>query len=269
MLLTVVVENFCQNQNLKSEWGYSLHLKNETTDLLLDTGGYQHALEHNAKYLDLDWKALKDVVLSHSHFDHTAGLMDVVRMAPQATIWGGAGFEKQRWSDADHARNGGGGAVMASVIDRTINPWVEVTQDVIAFTVPQSERNPIFVNARDMWEETPNGDIIPDTFTDDVSLLVHGERGYSVVLGCAHAGLPNILAYAQKTFGIDSFDTVLGGTHLCSVPDSELDAWMEILKSFNVKRWRPNHCTGFHAAARLAQTFDDVQWGGCGTRIKL
>ena len=82
MLLTVVVENFCQNQNLKSAWGYSLHLKNEITNLLLDTGGYQHSLEHNAKYLGLEWKALKDVVLSHSHFDHTATISGVIRIAP-------------------------------------------------------------------------------------------------------------------------------------------------------------------------------------------
>ena len=28
-------------------------------------------------------------------------------VASQVLVWGGAGFEKQRWSDADHARNGG------------------------------------------------------------------------------------------------------------------------------------------------------------------
>ena len=86
--------------------------------------------------------------------------------------------------------------------------------------VPQNARDPQFVNTKNMWEERSNGKIVPDTFADDLSLLVKGERGYSVILGCAHAGLPNILRYAQETFGIASFDTVLGGTHLSAWPRS-------------------------------------------------
>lgn len=147
--------------------------------------------------------------------------------------------------------------------------WAQITEEVISFTVPQAARDPRFVNSKNMWEQKEDGAIVPDTFADDLSLLVKGDKGVSVVLGCAHAGLPNILNYAQKTFGIREFDTVLGGTHLSAADPDELPLWIEALKQFKVKCWRPNHCTGFKAAAAMARAFDDVDWAGCGAKLIL
>ncbi len=48
----------------------------------------------------------------------------------------------------------------------------------------------------------PDGKIIADRFEDDVSLAVKGEKGWSLLLGCAHAGLPNIMQRAKDLFAI-------------------------------------------------------------------
>ncbi len=269
MQVTVVVENFCTNRALRSEWGYSLFLEGEKTRLLLDTGSESHAFVHNLKALRINPKTIDHIVLSHGHFDHTAGLIDAMMLVPHARRWAARSISITRWGDADHKRLSGGGAFLASALTDPIDSWARVTDEVIAFMVPQNARDPQFVNTKNMWEERSNGEIVPDTFADDLSLLVKGERGYSVILGCAHAGLPNILRYAQETFGIASFDTVLGGTHLSAASDEDLPKWIEALKAFKVSRWRPNHCTGFRAAAALAQVFDDVDWAGCGMRISL
>lgn len=269
MQVTVVVENFCTNRLLKSEWGYCLYLESASTHLLFDTGSEGHAFSHNLQALNIDPSKIEHIVFSHSHFDHTGGLVDAVMLAPQARRWGSDAMSRQRWGDADHKRHSGGGALFSSVLTDPIDNWYKITDDVIAFTVPQNERDPRFVNAKNMWEETPDGKIVPDTFADDLSLLVKGEKGISVVLGCAHAGLPNILRYAQQTFEVREFDTVLGGTHLSAATDKELPIWIEALKAFKVNRWRPNHCTGFKAAASLYKTFDDVDWAGCGIRLTL
>lgn len=266
---TIVVENMCQQQGLFAEWGYSVFLETPSGNLLWDTGGYLHTLEHNLRTLGIDIPSIKHIALSHSHFDHTAGLMDALRLCPRAQLWGAKALNVQRWSDADQQRNGGGGSVFDHLQYQAVDPWREIMPEVIAFTVPQEERDPRFVNSKNMWEETPNGEIIPDTFQDDVTLLVNGNRGYSLVLGCAHAGLPNIMRYAAKTFDIKAFDTVMGGTHLVAASDADLPVWMQALKSIPVTRWRPNHCTGFKAAAHLAKVFDDVLWAGAGYRIEL
>ena len=95
------------------------------------------------------------------------------------------------------------------------------------------------------------------------------EKGASVLLGCAHAGVPNILRFARETFGIRDFDAVIGGTHLSGVDPKEYGVWMQELAQYNVKRWRPCHCTGFRAAAELARRFENVDWAAAGTSHEL
>lgn len=236
MQVTVVVENFCTNRALRSEWGYCLYLESEKTHLLLDTGSESHAFVHNLRALKINPEMIEHIVLSHGHFDHTAGLIDAIMLAPHAKRWGSKSIFTPRWGDPNHRRMSGGGAFLASALTNPIDSWARITDEVIAFTVPQNWRDCQFVNSKNMWQETLDGKVIADTFADDLSLLVKGENGYSVVLGCAHAGLPNILSYAQEKFGIDTFDTVLGGTHLSAAANEDLPKWIEALKRFKVKR---------------------------------
>lgn len=86
MQLTVVVENQTSSQSLLAEWGYSAWLQTEDVVVLLDTGGIQHTLQHNLTALGLEAKRITDLVLSHGHFDHTSGVMDVLRMAPDVRV---------------------------------------------------------------------------------------------------------------------------------------------------------------------------------------
>ena len=266
---TVVVDNFCQKQGLYAEWGYAMHVETPSGNLLWDTGGFLHVLEHNLRFLGINPAAIENVALSHGHFDHTAGLMDVVRLAPSAKLWASENLTRPRWGDVDAARLAGGGALLAGLPIHSIEPFARILPEVTAFTVPHKERDETYITHRAMFEETADGRKIPDTFADDVSLLVEGERGYSLILSCAHAGLPNILKHVKKAFGVSKLDTVVGGTHLCGVSCEAYPRWMEALTQTPVRRWRVNHCTGFRAAAELAKHFDDVDWSGAGSVLTL
>lgn len=265
MRYTVVVDNLTTRQGLYAEWGLCGCLETADGTLLFDTAGVLHVLEHNLRFLGLAPESITDIVLSHGHFDHTSGLFDMHRMAPEANIWAAADVVRERRGDADHKRLSGGGALISGLNFTAIDPYQEVLPGVIAFTVPQSARDPEFVGHKNLWCVDDHQTIVPDTFDDDVSILVRGEEGYSLLLGCAHAGLPNIMQYAASTFCVTAFDTVLGGTHLCAMPAQRYDDWMKALRRYPVKHWRPNHCTGFRAASTLARYFDDVDWAGAGT----
>ena len=104
MQLTVVVENQTSSQSLLAEWGYSAWLQTEDVVVLLDTGGIQHTLQHNLTALGLEAKRITDLVLSHGHFDHTSGVMDVLRMAPDVRVWAAPGIGRERLGDADAKR---------------------------------------------------------------------------------------------------------------------------------------------------------------------
>ncbi len=265
MQLHVVVDNMTVKQGLLAEWGYSVWIAASDRNILLDTGGIAHVLMHNLNFLNLNPKNVTDLVLSHGHFDHTAGVMDVLRVRPDCRVWAAHSLARPRWGDADASRLAGGGPTLAGLDYSAVDPYREIAPGVTVFTVPQEKRNGRWISCRKMFESTECGEKTPDTFADDVSILLETEKGASLVLGCAHAGLPNIMHYAQETFGIQRFDTVLGGTHLCSVSATDQSEWMQELASFEVKHWRPCHCTGFKAAAMLARHFEDVDWAAAGT----
>ena len=269
MKLTVVVENQTSSQRLLAEWGYCAWLETPETVVMLDTGGINHTLMHNMPALSLNARRIEHLVLSHGHFDHTAGLLEVLRTAPQAKVWAAPSIGRERLGDADAKRPAGGGSMIAGLDFSPIDPFAEIAPGVTAFAVPLEQRDPRWICTKNMFERNEAGQIVADTFADDVSILVRTEKGASVLLGCAHAGLPNILRYASKTFGISSFDTVIGGTHLSGVDAQEYGLWMQELAQYNVAHWRPCHCTGFRAAAELARHFDDVDWAAAGTTHEL
>lgn len=271
MKFTVLVDNLCCKTSLLAEWGYAAHLETPEGNLLLDTAGSGHILLHNMGILDIAPERLTDVCLSHGHFDHSSGLSDVLSKAPSARIWASPRVHAERRSGKPPfpERINGGGSWLRLAGLRAIGEETAVLPGVTAFCVPQDRRDPAWICRGDLWEVDENGSPRPDTFADDVSLLVHGCHGPSLLLGCAHAGLPNILEYVRDRLGVASLHAVVGGTHLSTVPEDRLAAWILRLRDFQVKKWRPNHCTGFRAAAAMARAFADTDWCGAGSELVL
>ena len=135
MQLTVVVENQTSSQSLLAEWGYSAWLQTEDAVVLLDTGGIQHTLQHNLTALGLEAKCITDLVLD-GHFDHTSGVMDVLRMAPDVRVWAAPGIGRERLGNADAKRVSGGGSMLTGLAFSPIDPFVEIVPGVIAFPSP-------------------------------------------------------------------------------------------------------------------------------------
>ena len=140
MQLTVVVENQTSSQSLLAEWGYSAWLQTEDAVILLDTGGIQHTLQHNLTALGLNARRITDLVLSHGHFDHTSGVMDVLRLAPHARVWAAPGIGRERLGDADAKRASGGGSMLAGLAFSPIDPFVEIAPG-ICLSAPIPEKS--------------------------------------------------------------------------------------------------------------------------------
>jgi 7,8-dihydropterin-6-yl-methyl-4-(beta-D-ribofuranosyl)aminobenzene 5'-phosphate synthase len=89
-----------------------------------------------------------------------------------------------------------------------------------------------------------NQGTVPDSIEDDASLVMETPSGLCVVLGCAHAGVRNILERVRANLRIDRIHAVIGGTHLGSSERAETLAAIEALEDFNVQLVAPAHCTG-------------------------
>ena len=271
MKVTVIVENFASKAHLAAEYGLSLHIDAEGTSLLMDTG-QRDALFINAPLLGIDLSKIDHIILSHGHFDHAGGLSRLLMKTRNPSLWAHDAF-----LDA-HMRSRGGTSTFIgchlnreSVKFHEIKGCTKICAGLYGLEIPLEERDPEFIHTPDhLVLSGEDGVLRKDPFRDDISLVAEGSSGLSIILGCAHAGVVNILEAAAKQFGTRSFDAVIGGMHLGDAPDEYVEKVTSALTSrFAVARWRPCHCTGIRSAWSLASKAGDVDWAGVGTVIDL
>ena len=258
MRITVLAEDTAPHRGHLGEHGFSLVLDRGEEALLFDAG-QGLAILHNAQALKVDWGKIKKVAISHGHYDHTAGLPQVlsqtrpkVFLHPQATI---PRFKRTKqgeikeigptWQVQDLTKMGA--LLHYQVGPVEIGPRMHLTGPIPrrhAMEVPTEE---FLIRQGETFS--------PDPFRDDQALVVESEEGLTVILGCAHAGLINTLDYARELTGQDRIETVIGGTHLLGASSERISWTIEGLRKMNIPQLALSHCTGFVASARLYEAF--------------
>ncbi len=76
--ITTLTENTGIMGNFLAEWSLSILLETDDVNILLDTGKTVSAT-YNADTLGIDLNKIDKIVLSHSHYDHTGGLREILR----------------------------------------------------------------------------------------------------------------------------------------------------------------------------------------------
>ena len=99
--------------------------------------------------------------------------------------------------------------------------------------------------------------------------LMREDEMLVVITGCAHPGIVAIVERARDMFA-QPVRLVLGGFHLGSKSEAEIDAILEDFRRLEVEQVGPCHCTGERAMTRFAleygKNFIQV---GVGSVIKL
>jgi len=75
----------------------------------------------------------------------------------------------------------------------------------------------------------------PDPLNDDYSLVVKTTKGLVVVLGCAHAGMVNILDYVKDKFPGEKIFSVFGGTHMGFSDDKQFNETMKVIDHYEIE----------------------------------
>jgi 7,8-dihydropterin-6-yl-methyl-4-(beta-D-ribofuranosyl)aminobenzene 5'-phosphate synthase len=88
-----------------------------------------------------------------------------------------------------------------------------------------------------------------------------------VVTGCAHPGVAEMVAQAKELSGEPVY-LVLGGFHLGSQDDAQIEAIIASFREMGVAKVAPCHCTGDRAIAMFeAEYGDDFIRAGVGKEI--
>jgi 7,8-dihydropterin-6-yl-methyl-4-(beta-D-ribofuranosyl)aminobenzene 5'-phosphate synthase len=258
ILSTMVVDYVGDNEGV-GEWGFAALVEADGRRILFDTGAHPDTVARNAAALKIDLADVTDVVLSHFHGDHTGGLVALRRTLrarnPHALERAhvGVGFFWPRregnevFRDADAlagAYREMGGRVVEHAGPDEIAPGLWVTGAIPRGT---AERN----FPRGVEVQRPDGRWVEDDVPDDLALVVETAAGPVVVTGCGHAGIVNTLAHVERSLDPRAVDAVVGGLHLFSARDEQVDWTAGELRRHGVRHLLGAHCTGIEALTRL------------------
>jgi 7,8-dihydropterin-6-yl-methyl-4-(beta-D-ribofuranosyl)aminobenzene 5'-phosphate synthase len=242
------------------EWGFSALIEADGHRVLLDTGAHPDNVLQNARDLKIDLSDVKDVILTHNHWDHVGGLMtlrkEMMKKNPSAlsVVYVARGIFYSRPSPQGEENQM---IALKKEYEATGGKFIEEEGAAEIFPgawltgpVPRKypERN---------WSvggkvQTPDG-LVEDTIPEDQSLVLNTPEGLVVVTGCGHAGIINILTFARSKFPGEPVEAVVGGLHLFPATDEQLDWTADKMKDFKVANLMGAHCTGIEAVYRIRE----------------
>jgi len=90
MRITVIYDNTVHQAGLKADWGFSCLVETSgegRAPILFDTGMKGSILLGNMEKLGIDPMSIKEVFISHAHFDHAGGLSDFLALNKNVTLY--------------------------------------------------------------------------------------------------------------------------------------------------------------------------------------
>ncbi len=244
------------------EWGFAALVVADGHRILFDTGAHPDTVLRNAHDLHVDLSNVPDVILSHHHLDHTAGLVTLRREyaksnpAALARAHVGAGIFQSRTDGTAREANtmiatkvdyeSAGGTFVEYREPRELFPGVWLTGPVPR-KYPEKNWSP----GRKL--RRADGTTPEDNLPEDQSLVIVTAKGLVVISGCGHAGVINTLDYARARIAPAKVYAALGGFHLYNASDDTLAWTASKFKEFGLQNLLGAHCTGIEAVYRLRQ----------------
>jgi 7,8-dihydropterin-6-yl-methyl-4-(beta-D-ribofuranosyl)aminobenzene 5'-phosphate synthase len=243
------------------EWGFAALVESDGHRILVDTGARPETVLSNARELKVDLSDVEEVILTHNHDDHVGGLLtlrrEFMKRNPKALSVAHVGKGIFYSRPGNDGKEGNPMITLRGDYESTGGKFAEHDRPVELFPgawltgpVPRTypERN---------WSvkgkvKTPEG-LVEDTIPEDQSLILNTTKGLVMVTGCGHAGVINILTFAEKEFPGTPVYAVIGGLHLFPATDQQIDWTADKLKGFGLSYLVGAHCTGIESVYRIRQ----------------
>ena len=242
------------------EWGFAGLLEVDGRRILVDTGSHSDTVLQNARALNIDLSDVRELVLTHSHWDHVRGLMALrsVLMKTNPEALSVVHVARGMFYNRPRARGEGNEMVaLKTQYEATGGKFIEHDSGAEIFpgvwlTGPVPRVHPERNWSGSEKVHSPVG-LIEDTVPEDQSIVVNTPTGLVILTGCGHAGIINILSYARAQFPDRPVDAVIGGLHLFAANDEQLNWTGDKLKELGVANLIGTHCTGLEALYRLRE----------------
>lgn len=256
MKITVLTENNpdFSNSALIHEHGLSLHINFQEKNILFDAG-ITDAFAKNAATLGTDLAAVDVAVISHHHYDHGGGLADFLAMNNKAKIYlkrapAGDGYFKALGFFKRYI------GLEPGLLEKHSDRFVFVDNDIeifpgvflfpkieIIYPKPKGNRY-LYLKQGSSWQR--------DDFSHELLMVLKDHDGLTIISGCSHNGVLNMIDTATKKFDEVLVKALIGGFHLVGLPmfntmagskEEVAEIGRKTLR-YPIERVYAGHCTG-------------------------
>lgn len=247
---------------------------NKSWDILFDTGTAATPIFHNAEVLGVGLEDVETVVLSHCHYDHTGGLIEILQKIDndRLPVVAHPQLFRANLSADPHLRQAGVRGDMKRKAQELGAMWI-LTGDPLKLAKGVVTTGEISLKDRVEYERSADshfftvtdGQLVEDNMLDDTSLMMVTDEGLVVVTGCSHAGIVSIVKKCKEISGMERVKAVIGGFHLINADRDRITKVVTGLKELKVEKVYTGHCTGLKAEGMLqgefGENFDKLQCG--------
>ncbi|MBF0207563.1 MAG: MBL fold metallo-hydrolase [Oligoflexia bacterium] len=245
MKLTVLLENLVYQSKLQSEHGVSFWIQDDDGVELLFDSGQTDLFAQNASILQTDLSKIDYFVLSHGHYDHSGGLPEFLKLNKKAKLYIG----KDAFLPKYHGDEYIGVPKLENIAHRvlSITEPINLSKQITLF--PHIDIKNYSDTHFGKLMVCKNNQIEQDSFEEEQFLAIVKGTRLTIVSGCSHRGISNMLATALSHFSGSSIGdiSIVGGLHLIDSSEEQIDRFIECLKKFPISKISTCHCTGVEA----------------------
>ena len=223
MEIKILYDNIALNKKFSTGWGLSYLIDGK---ILFDTGEKPKPLLGNMKKAGVKISAIKAIVISHNHWDHTGGLWEILKENPKLKVYVCKKFIKKF---KDKIKRFG-----AEVIE--IKKFGEICKNI--YTTGEI------------------GGKYGGRYLPEQGLVLKTAKGLTVLTGCAHPGILKMVKSARRNIKGDIY-LAIGGFHMMRDPKKAIVPVVDELYKMGIKKAAPTHCSGKMAMKVFSEKYED------------